>query len=154
MSTLTSDPLASSAQTWREAGDSEPAIPAELVPPRGASRRERLSRAFTAFHARGEALLARMWSGLGSIRGVTLYGPEPGTPRTPTVAFTVAGRSTEEVARHLAHRGVYASNGDFYAATVAERLGRGADGVVRAGAACYTTADEVDRLVEGVRELV
>ncbi|HET9684370.1 MAG TPA: cysteine desulfurase-like protein [Gemmatimonadaceae bacterium] len=120
----------------------------------GASRRERLSRAFTAFHARGEALLARMWSGLGSIRGVTLYGPEPGTPRTPTVAFTLAGRSTEEVARHLAHRGVYASNGDFYATTVAERLGRGADGFVRAGAACYTTADEVDRLVEGVRELV
>ena len=95
-----------------------------------------------------------MWSGLASIQGVTLYGPEPGTPRTPTVAFTVAGRSTDEVARHLARRGVFASNGDFYAATVAERLGRGADGFVRAGAACYSTADEVDRLVEGVRELV
>ena len=120
----------------------------------GASRRERLSRAFSAFHARGEALLSRMWSGLASIQGVTLYGPEPGTPRTPTVAFTVAGRSTDEVARHLARRGVFASNGDFYAATVAERLGRGADGFVRAGAACYSTADEVDRLVEGVRELV
>lgn len=120
----------------------------------GSSRRERLSRAFAAFHARGEALLERMWSGLGSIRSVTLYGPEPGTPRTPTIAFTVAGHSTEDVARYLAKRGVYASNGDFYAATVAERLGRGADGFVRAGAACYTTADEVDRLVAGVRELV
>ena len=120
----------------------------------GSSRRERLHRTFAALHARGEALLERMWSGLGAIRGVTLYGPEPGTPRTPTVAFTVAGRSTEEVARHLARRGVYASHGDFYAATVAERLGRGADGFVRAGAACYTTADEVDRLVEGVQELV
>jgi len=119
----------------------------------GASRRERLIRAFTAFHARGEVLLARLWSGLGAIRGVTLYGPEPGTPRTPTVAFTLAGHSTEDVARHLAHRGVFVSNGDFYAATVAERLGRGADGFVRAGAACYTTADEVDRLVEGVKEL-
>ena len=81
---------------------------------------------------------------------MTLYGPEPGTPRTPTVSFTVNGHSTEEVARHLARLGVYASNGDFYAATVAERLGRGADGFVRAGAACYTTEDEVDRLVEGV----
>jgi cysteine desulfurase family protein (TIGR01976 family) len=120
----------------------------------GASRRERLHRAFAAFHARGEVLLERMWSGLGAIRGVTLYGPEPGTPRTPTVSFTVHGHTTEEVARHLARRGVYASHGDFYAATVAERLGRGADGFVRAGAACYTTADEVDRLVEGVRELV
>jgi cysteine desulfurase family protein (TIGR01976 family) len=119
----------------------------------GASRRERLSRAFAAFHARGEALLAQMWEGLGAIRGVTLYGPEPGTPRTPTVVFTLAGHSTEDVARHLARRGVFVSNGDFYAATVAERLGRGADGFVRAGAACYTTVDEVDRLVDGVKEL-
>jgi cysteine desulfurase family protein (TIGR01976 family) len=119
----------------------------------GASRRERLSRAFGAFHARGEALLAQLWEGLRSTHGVTLYGPEPGTPRTPTVAFTLAGHSTESVARHLARRGVYVSHGDFYAATVAEKLGRGEDGFVRAGAACYTTADEVERLVDGVREL-
>jgi cysteine desulfurase family protein (TIGR01976 family) len=119
----------------------------------GASRRERLARTYAAFHARGDALLARLWEGLGAIQGVTLYGPEPGTPRTPTVVFTVHDQSTEEVARQLARRGVYASNGDFYAATVAERLGRGADGFVRAGAACYTTDDEVDRLVEGVRTL-
>jgi selenocysteine lyase/cysteine desulfurase len=33
------------------------------------------------------------------------------------------------------------------------RLGHAADGVVRAGAACYTTAEEVDRLVAGVAEL-
>ena len=119
----------------------------------GASRRERLARALAAFHARGEALLAQLWDGLAGIQGVTLYGPEPGTPRTPTVAFTLAGHSTEAVARHLAKHGVYVSNGDFYAATVAERLGRGEDGFVRAGAACYTTSDEVGRLVEGVRNL-
>jgi len=119
----------------------------------GASRRERLSRAFTAFHARGEALLAQLWEGLRAIESVTLYGPEPGTPRTPTVSFTLRGHSTEDVARHLAKRGVYVSHGDFYAATVATRLGRGEDGFVRAGTACYTTADEVQRLVDGVREL-
>jgi len=119
----------------------------------GASRRERLSRAFAAFHARGEALLDQLWNGLAAISGVTLYGPEPGTPRTPTVAFSLAGHSTEDVAHHLARRGVYVSNGDFYAATVAARLGRGEDGFVRVGAACYTTADEVGRLVEGVKAL-
>jgi selenocysteine lyase/cysteine desulfurase len=119
----------------------------------GASRRERLARTYAAFHARGDALLARLWEGLGEVQGVTLYGPEPGTPRTPTVVFTLHGHSTEEVARQLARRGVYASNGDFYAATVAERLGRGADGFVRAGAACYTTDEEVERLIEGVRTL-
>ena len=30
---------------------------------------------------------------------------------------------------------------------------RGTDGFVRAGAACYTTADECDRLVSAVKEL-
>jgi cysteine desulfurase family protein (TIGR01976 family) len=117
------------------------------------TRRERLARTFGALHQRGETLLARMWEGLGAIDGVTLYGPPPGTPRTPTIAFTLRGHSTDDVARHLVAHGVYASNGDFYAQTVAERLGRGADGFVRVGAACYTSADEVDRLVAGVREL-
>jgi cysteine desulfurase family protein (TIGR01976 family) len=117
------------------------------------TRRERLSRTYAALHARGEALTARLWEGLAALDGVTLYGPQPGTPRTPTVSFTVRGRSTEEVAKALVTRGVFASNGDFYAATVAERLGRGADGFVRAGAACYTSSSEVERLVNGVKEI-
>jgi cysteine desulfurase family protein (TIGR01976 family) len=117
------------------------------------SRREKLTRAFTALHERGHALLRQLWDGLSSIEGVTIYGPPPGTPRTPTVAFTVNGFSTTEVACRLVSSGVYASNGDFYAKTVADVLGRGEDGFVRAGAACYTTAEEVDRLVAAVRRL-
>jgi selenocysteine lyase/cysteine desulfurase len=85
------------------------------------------------------------------VPGVTVYGPPPERPRTPTVSFTVAGRRPVDVARHLADRAVFASHGNFYAATVTERLGL-PDGLVRAGAACYTTADEVDRLVAGVAE--
>ena len=119
----------------------------------GGTRRERLARAFAVLHARGEALASRMWEGLSAIDGVSLYGPVPGTPRTPTISFTLRGHSTDDVARQLVRRGIYASNGDFYAQTVAERLGRGADGFVRAGAACYTSADEVDRLVNAVKSI-
>jgi selenocysteine lyase/cysteine desulfurase len=118
----------------------------------GDSRRARLTSAFGAFHERGKSLLQRLWDGLSSIDGVTLYGPKPGLPRTPTVAFTVAGRPADAVARSLADRGVFVSSGDFYAATVVARLGL-SDGLVRAGCACYTTEEEVDRLVEGVKDL-
>jgi cysteine desulfurase family protein (TIGR01976 family) len=118
------------------------------------TRRERLTRTYHALHTRGESLTARLWEALSRIGGVTLYGPPPGTPRTPTISFTVRSRSTDDVAKALVARGVYASNGDFYAATVAERLGRGAEGFVRAGAACYTSAEEVDRLIDGVREIL
>ena len=118
--------------------------------PERARRREALRCTFDALHRRGEALLARLWNALAGMNHVTLYGPQPGTPRTPTLAFTVRGRSTNDVASDLARRGLFLSNGDFYAATVIERLGRGADGVVRAGAACYTTAEEVERLIDAV----
>jgi cysteine desulfurase family protein (TIGR01976 family) len=118
-----------------------------------APRREALHTTYAALHERGEQLLATLWSGLGEIDGVTLYGPPPGTPRTPTVSFTLAGHSTDDVAVALAKRGVFVSNGDFYAATVIERLGLAPEGLVRVGCSCYTDDDEVDRLIDGVRTL-
>jgi selenocysteine lyase/cysteine desulfurase len=118
----------------------------------GGGRRARLARAFADLHARGQALLKRLWSGLAGISGVRLYGPPPGSPRTPTVAFTVAGEVADAVARRLAERAVFVSSGDFYAATVVERL-RLTEGLVRAGCACYTTEEEVDRLIEGVVDM-
>jgi selenocysteine lyase/cysteine desulfurase len=45
---------------------------------------------------------------------------------------------------------LFLSHGDFYAATIPERLGLGEEGLVRAGCACYTTAEEIERLIEGV----
>lgn len=117
------------------------------------SRRERLRRAYGWLHSQGEELFARLWNGLAGIPGVTLYGhPPAGHRRTPTVAFTLAGVPSSEVARALATRGVYVSDGDFYATTVVQRLGLGGNGLIRAGCACYTSADEVDRLIAGVRE--
>ena len=117
------------------------------------SRRERLRRAYGWLHSQGEELFARLWNGLAGIPGVTLYGhPPAGHRRTPTVAFTLAGVPSSEVARALATRGVYVSDGDFYATTVVQRLGLGGNGLIRAGCTCYTSADEVDRLIAGVRE--
>ena len=117
----------------------------------GATRRERVVHALAGLHARGDALVARLWDGLRAIDAVTLYGIAPGAgARTPTVIFTVAGHTSTDVARRLVPHGIYASNGDFYALTVIQRLGQERDGVVRAGCACYTTEGEVDRLVAAV----
>lgn len=119
----------------------------------GSSRRERLLRVSKELHLRGQVLFEQLWYGLGTISGVTRYGPPPGTTRTPTLSFTVATHDSRAVAAALAESGVWVSHGDFYAATVARVLGHEKDGLVRAGCAAYTTADEVDRLVEGVRRL-
>ena len=122
---------------------------ASLTP--GAARRERLATVFAELHERGRGLVRRLWEDLNEIESVKLYGPPPDELRTPTVGFTVAGVSSTEVAQRLANDAVFVSNGDFYATTVVERLGLGDDGLVRAGCACYTTAEEVERLIDGVR---
>jgi cysteine desulfurase family protein (TIGR01976 family) len=116
-------------------------------------RRQRLAQVAHALHERGSELLGRMWNALVGIPGVKLYGPPPGTARTATLSFTLAGHDPEKIATTLAERGVFVSHGDFYATTVARIYGREADGFVRAGCAAYTTAEEVDRLVDGVRSL-
>jgi cysteine desulfurase family protein (TIGR01976 family) len=117
----------------------------------GAGRRERLQSAFGELHRRGQALIERLIAGLAGIEGVRIYGPPATAARTPTVAFTVGDLPADDVADALADEAVFVSTGDFYATTVVQRFGleqRG--GLVRAGCAAYTTAEEVDRLVDGV----
>jgi cysteine desulfurase family protein (TIGR01976 family) len=121
--------------------------------PEGPPRRARLQRVAQVLQERADELIGKLWHGLGAIRGVKLYGPPPGTPRTPTLSFTLEGRSPKAIAVALAERGVFVSHGDFYATTVARVYGREAEGFVRAGCAVYTSADEVQRLLDGVREL-
>ena len=117
------------------------------------TRRRRLAATFDELHERGTALTKTLWNGLTGLRGVTLYGPNPTFPRTPTVPFTLEGIRSREVARRLAGYGLFLSHGDFYASTVVDRLGLSQEGLVRAGAAIYTTTEEVDRLVDGVKSI-
>jgi cysteine desulfurase family protein (TIGR01976 family) len=119
----------------------------------GAKRRENLQAAYAMLEERAARLTERMWNGLSDIGGVRLYGPPLTLPRTSTVAFTIDGVASSEVARRLAVCGVFVSHGNFYAATVIERLGLGREGLVRAGCACYTSEAEIDRLVKGVRQI-
>ena len=115
----------------------------------GGTRRERLVRTYETLHTRGEVQMHMLWDGLTRLPRVKVHGPPPSEPRTPTVSFTIDGIHPDDIARRLAASALFCSNGDFYAATCIERLGC-PDGIVRVGCACYTTDDEVGRLVEQV----
>ena len=118
-----------------------------------ATRRESLVSVFSEVHSRSLRLFERLWSALSSMPRVTVYGPPPGSPRTATLAFTIEGCASTDAARQLAAKGLFLSHGDFYAATVVKRLGLEPEGLIRAGCACYTTEEEIDRLIEAVSEL-
>ncbi|HZN09200.1 MAG TPA: cysteine desulfurase-like protein [Pyrinomonadaceae bacterium] len=119
----------------------------------GPSRRENLRAVFAEMHARTSRLFERLWNGLSSLSRVTLYGVPPGAPRTPTLSFTIDGVTSTDAARYLSDRGLFLSHGDFYAWTVVQRLGLAPEGLIRAGCACYTTDDEIERLIEGITNL-
>jgi selenocysteine lyase/cysteine desulfurase len=85
---------------------------------------------------------------------VSIFGPPPTRPRTSTVSFVVQGTDSTSVARHCADRGLFVSNGDFYALTVARRFGHADDGLVRLGCAAYTSDEEVERAIAAIAELV
>ena len=123
---------------------------ADLVPgDEGAlSRRDRLVRSMTALEEYEDGLHARMRSGLEAIAGVHLYGHAP--VRTPTELFSVDDVDSGEVYRMLAERGVNAPASSFYAIEASEWIGLGSRGAVRAGLAPYTSAEDVERLLEGV----
>ncbi|HLR04720.1 MAG TPA: aminotransferase class V-fold PLP-dependent enzyme [Pyrinomonadaceae bacterium] len=117
------------------------------------SRRANLQSAFKGLRAHSAPQVKRLWESLSGINGVRLYGPPPEVERTPTVSFTMKNVASTEVARRLAEQGLFASHGDFYAQTVIERLGLQPEGLVRVGCACYTSDDEIERLIEAVHRI-
>ena len=119
--------------------------------PAPTGRRERLRVSFAAMEEHEDALRLRAEQGLAQIEGVTLLSRA--AHRTPTLLLTLDGVEPATVHRHPADRGVNAPASHFYAWELSHRLGLGSQGAVRAGMAPYTTAGEVDRLVEGVAEL-
>jgi cysteine desulfurase family protein (TIGR01976 family) len=113
--------------------------------------RRMLESAWSAIRAHEDRLLGALLDGLGSIRGVRIHGPGPGTERTPTVAISLPGLAPRQVAGHLARDGVNVWDGDFYAPTVIRALGLEPDGgVVRIGLAAYSSDRDVARLLESL----
>jgi cysteine desulfurase family protein (TIGR01976 family) len=118
----------------------------------GATRRERVLSAMAVISQHETRVFARLLDGLAALDGVTVVGAP--ARRTPTVAFTVDGRTPQEVSSALGERGVAVWAGNYYAVELMTALGledRG--GAVRAGVVCTTTDEEVDRLLAAVQEV-
>ena len=115
----------------------------------GTSQREKLTSAMKAVEEQEAALAENFRITLRDIPGVKLYAAPDGVRKTPTIAFTVQGKAPEEVCLQMLEHGFFIAAGDFYASTLAEKLGIGdSGGFIRAGLAPYNTEEEVERFVE------
>ena len=81
-----------------------------------------------------------------------LHGPPTMEGRVPTFALTIDGVPPADAAARLGRRGIAVWHCDYFAVEVMRSLGL-ADGAVRVGIVHYTTAAEVDRLLDELAHL-
>jgi len=106
-----------------------------------------------------EAVLAQKFVDfITSKPGVRLLGRQTGdlAERCATFSFTHEGKPSAEIARAVEIQNVAIANGDFYANRLIEALGvkNIEDGVVRCSMAHYNTADDVDRLIGALDQVL
>jgi cysteine desulfurase family protein (TIGR01976 family) len=120
-------------------------------------RRLCLKTAMLAIKAYEKDLFVRLMTGLRKISDITIYGITDFARfdyRTPTVAFTLNGKTPRGVAEYLGRDGsrIYVWDGNYYALALMERLGlEEHGGAVRVGLAHYNTAEEVERFLSAMR---
>lgn len=122
---------------------------------KGDTLREQLQSGFDAIEAHENSLADKMRQALLAMKGVTLYQADVDVPKTPTIAFRLDGLSPQEVCRRMAEEhAVFIADGDFYAMTLADKLGINQDGGwIRAGLAPYNTEEEIDRFISGIEQI-
>ena len=115
------------------------------------SRREKLVTSLGSAKSYHAGLLAQLSTELRSLRHVMVIGDA--MRRIPSLAFTVAGKKSPEVAEYLASQGLCAfaddgTSGVFWALGVGE-----VGGAVRIGLAHYSNVFEINQLVRVLEEL-
>lgn len=125
---------------------------AALAPGAGTTRREKIVNSMNALEAYEEDLLVYMEDQIRSLPGVTMYGHAK--HRTPTLYFSFAGKVSADIYKAMVAKKVNVPAHNFYALEVSRKLGLGDEGALRAGLAPYSTREDVDRLISGLREIL
>jgi cysteine desulfurase family protein (TIGR01976 family) len=129
---------------------------------RPSPRRAAIVAAFEAIHHYEHSLMNRLISGLSKIPNVKIYGitdPARFAERCPTIALRVINQTQEQtplaLSTKLGDRGFFTWDGNYYALNLTERLDvEKSGGFLRIGLVHYNTAEEVDRLLEALKEIV
>jgi len=117
----------------------------------GGSRRERIVAGMEKVAAHERELSDLFLAGVQRLPRVRLFGPSEAEGRVPTFSVTIEGLTARQAAERLAEQNIFAWSGNFYAREAVTRLGLdSAGGLLRVGFCQYSTAGEVERLLEAL----
>jgi cysteine desulfurase family protein (TIGR01976 family) len=121
-------------------------------------RRAAIEAAYEAIHDHERGLLERIMAGLTKIPNLKVYGitdPARFHERCATLAIRTPSHTPLELSTKLGDRGIFTWDGNYYALNLTEHLDvEKSGGFLRIGLVHYNTADEVDRLLAALQEIV
>ena len=122
----------------------------------GPTRPARLRAAMQAIEAQEQAQAQRLEDFLRALPHVQLYRAPAGTPKTPTLAFTIAGVHARDAATWFTqHHRMCIADGHFYASTLADKLGVNPQGGwIRIGLSPYNTDEEIEQFQQALQEFI
>ena len=144
-------------------GDGRPARPSSAARPVATTtRRAAIAAAYQSIHEHERGLLERIMTGLKKIPRLKIYGitdPARFNERCATLAIRIddgnSAHAPLQLATQLGHRGFFTWDGNYYALNLTEQLDvEKSGGFLRIGLVHYNTAEEVDRLLAALGEIV
>jgi len=121
----------------------------------GDSLRSKLMSAFSQISTHERTLANILYNGLKKVPGLIIIGQDMSPSlRTPTISFTLKGKTPWEVCEQLAQQNICAWNGHFYAIRTIEALGlQEIGGVTRLGISVYNTREEMDFTIKSLKNI-
>ena len=122
---------------------------------KGSTLREKLESAYRRISIHEFELAKHLYDSLQKEDKIKVIGQDfSSKKRTPTVSFVHNDFSPQDVCKKLASENICAWDGHFYALKAIQKLGlESAGGVTRLGVSLYNTKQEVDRVVEVIKNL-
>lgn len=119
-------------------------------------RRRQCVAGMLAIDAYEEPLAKYMRDEIKKLDGVKMYVAPDDCPKTSTVSITMEGVNSGDIARFLAEKGLFVWHGDFYALRFINEVFNLAEtgGILRIGLEPYNTKQEIDRLIDALKEFV
>ena len=121
----------------------------------GSTLREKLESAYRRISIHEFELAKHLYDSLQKEDKIKVIGQDfSSKKRTPTVSFVHNDFSPQDVCKKLASENICAWDGHFYALKAIQKLGlESAGGVTRLGVSLYNTKQEIDRVVEVIKNL-
>jgi cysteine desulfurase family protein (TIGR01976 family) len=130
--------------------------------PGAATRRAAIVAAFEAIHRHEHGLMQHLFAGIRQMPTLKIYGitdPSCFAWRCPTLAIRAINQTKDQtplaLATKLGDLGFFTWDGNYYALNLTEHLDvEKSGGFLRIGLVHYNTIEEVDRLLEALRQIV